>query len=253
MNIRIESITRHFNQLSKECSTLAERLNSSAISNRRKFAAWIEKRKKLEAVENEYNQSQNQWSYQDRAWLSARYTEPLVKFICNEILKLLSPRKRKYALSLLKASEVSSEVLSWEVINSVPSAHPLATGNEEQCATCTQKIDWRKFFSKCSDQEGNNFCSKKCKQEFWVIACDRCQDKIKKTENFYYVDEIRQEGVLCFPCASIKCEECKRMFIPAKTSFPNYLLPHELKVPTSQKSPALASLCELCRLKKNEE
>jgi hypothetical protein len=39
MNIGIESITRHFNQLSKECLTLAEKLNGSAISNRRKFMA----------------------------------------------------------------------------------------------------------------------------------------------------------------------------------------------------------------------
>jgi len=83
--------------------------------------------------------------------------------------------------------------------------------------------------------------------------CDRCGDKIKKTENFYYVDEIRQEGVLCFSCASIKCEECQRMFIPVQTFFPGYLLPHERKLPTSQKPPALASLCEICRLKKDQE
>jgi hypothetical protein len=41
------------------------------------------------------------------------------------------------------------------------------------------------------------------------------------------------------------------MFIPAQTSFPGYLFPHERKLPATQKLPALASLCEICRLKKN--
>jgi hypothetical protein len=43
------------------------------------------------------------------------------------------------------------------------------------------------------------------------------------------------------------------MFIPTQTSFPGYLLPHERKIPTAKRSPALASLCEMCRLKKDQE
>lgn len=64
----------------------------------------------------------------------------IMKIICDEWLKLFSPRKRKYAQKLMIKLKIPSDKLTWESLNSMSSDQSIPLGTKDQCATCTVSI-----------------------------------------------------------------------------------------------------------------
>lgn len=209
-------IVDYSKQLLNECLDLKAKITDYDKEKKIKFNDWKSKRERLEAIEGKYDQMNEA----EKNWLTNRYIEPIRKIIYQEILKLLPPRKRKYARELLNSSH-SSHNLSWENLNLVPSSKSLSSGNETHCAACAKPVNWWSFFGKKKDGDGNLFCSQKCLNEFYSLVCDNCKMRIQG--NFYYIDEERQVGTLCFLCGTVKCLGCFKTMPSPKNYFSGFL------------------------------
>jgi len=95
----------------------------------------MKKRQKLELTEDDcYEVELDHFDKRD--------LKQIIQIICNELLKLIPPRKRKYAQKLISNFRLPSEELTWEKLNSVSSAQSLPAESKGQCATCAKKISW---------------------------------------------------------------------------------------------------------------
>lgn len=234
-----EFFINHFKSLLSECKNLQKQLAAANYSKRDKFTAWIRRRQKLEMTEDICHEIE--LDYFDKNDL-----KKIIQIICNELLKLIPPRKRKHAQKLLINFRLPSEELTWEKLNAVSNAHSLAIENKNLCATCAKKINWWNFFSKHIDKEGNKFCSKRCEEAFHDLVCDKCQIKIIDTP--HYLNKEEREGIICFDCANTKCLDCRKT-IPRSQNYFQNLLPG----PAGEKenySTSYSSLCKSCQEKK---
>jgi hypothetical protein len=237
-----EFIVDNFQSLLNECKSLRKKLDSANYSKRTRFYAWMKKRQKLELTEDEcYEIELDHFDKRD--------LKQIIQIICNELLKLIPPRKRKYAQKLIRNFRLPSEELTWEKLNAVSSAQSLPIESKNQCATCAKKISWWSFFSKDIDSQGNQFCSRNCREEFHDLVCDKCQIKIFDTP--HYVNKEEKEGVICFDCANTKCVGCRKT-IPHSTDYFQKLLPGpEGPKHKSNSAENYLPFCKACQAKKS--
>jgi hypothetical protein len=95
----------------------------------------MKKRQKLELTEDDcYEIELDHFDKKD--------LKQIIQIICNELLKLIPPRKRKYAQKLIRNFRLPSEELTWEKLNAVSNAQSLPAESKSNCATCAKKINW---------------------------------------------------------------------------------------------------------------
>ena len=244
-----EFIVKSFHSLLNECEILRKKPSLASSDKRGQFYLWRKKREKLEVIENDCHQVK--LDHFDREDL-----KKIIEIISNELLKLISPRKRKYAKKLIADFSLPSQELTWEKLNSVSNFQSLALKSKNHCATCSRKITWRDFFSKYVDQTGNQFCSLNCYQEFHDIVCDNCQKKLLFDEP-YYANPKEKEGIICFDCAGTKCSQCYKTILRSPEQIQKLLLPSsEDKKSEKVKTEAFNDfplLCKACQAKRYQE
>jgi len=244
-----KTILGYFKQLFEECKTLRKRLIKSS-DTREKFYAWLGKRKELEAIENKINEDKSKGIELD--WFDKEDLRKIVKIIYSELVQLIPPRKRKNAGELLKKSSIPSDEINWERLNAVPSAEPLAIVQGNRCATCSKEIKFWNIFNKQKDDKDNQFCSKKCFEKFYLLLCDKCQRKIEGT--YYYSNDEKKEGSICFDCAAIKCLECSKTIVHS-IDYSQEFLPGNQEHNSEkqyQEESHYSPVCKSCQLKKNQ-
>ncbi|RHZ36693.1 hypothetical protein [endosymbiont GvMRE of Glomus versiforme] len=241
MGANKEFVFDNFQSLLSECKSLRKKLGSANYSERIKFHKWMEKRQKLEITEDDCYEVELE--YFDKKCL-----KQVIQIICNELLKLISPRKRKHAQKLICDFRLPSEKLSWERLNSVSSSQSLPIEGKNLCATCAKKISWWSFVSKNIDEQGNQFCSHSCREEFHHLICDKCNVKIFDTP--YYINKEEREGIVCFDCASTKCLGCHKTILHSSDYFQKLLLGLEREKTRSSHSENYFPFCKSCQTKK---
>ncbi|RHZ36406.1 hypothetical protein [endosymbiont GvMRE of Glomus versiforme] len=243
MEANKEFIFDNFQSLLRECKSLKRKLEEDNYKERTKFYSWTKKRKKLELTED--------YCYGiELDHFDKKELKQIIQLICNEILKLIRPPcKRKYAQRLICDFSLSSDDLTWEKLNSVSSSQSLPIEEKNRCATCAKKFSWWGFFSKDIDKQGNQFCSRSCREEFNDLFCDSCKKKIFDTP--YYIDKDKEEGVICFDCVNTKCLGCRK-YIPRSPDYFQKLLPglQGEKNKSGDSAGNYLPLCKSCQAKK---